>query len=109
MPQTVDTLFVAMTRPAMKWGVPWDGFVANALGTVIVTIVFIHRPPGFFLGVLIHFALRELCRIDPHFFGKWRVFAATRLRSGPQAIWVASHLLPSRRHARTARGLVIHA
>jgi hypothetical protein len=55
--RTVDTLFVAMTRPSVKWGVPTEGFVVNFFVTFAVTVFLIHRPPGFLLGVFVHFAL----------------------------------------------------
>lgn len=103
MARVVDTLFVACTRPAMKWGVPFDGFVANAVLTSSVTVFLIHSPPGFFLGIGIHFALRELCRVDPHFFGKWRLFLNTKARSRTGVVWGGSRLQPSPSRIRNAR------
>lgn len=93
--RTVDTLFVACTRPAMRWGVPFEGFVANALLTGGVTVFIIGSPPGFLIGIFVHLALRELCRIDPHFFGKWRVFLNTKAKSRTGMIWGGSRLQPS--------------
>lgn len=95
MARAVDTLFVAMTRPETKWGVPWDGIRANAVFTMIVTVFIVHSPPGFLLGVGVHFALRELCRVDPHFFWRWRLFLTTKGRSTTKAIWGGSRLQPS--------------
>ncbi len=103
MARVVDTLFVACTRPAMKWGVPFDGFVANAVLTSSVTVFLIHSPPGFFLGIGIHFALRELSRFDPHFFGKWRLFLNTKARSRTGVVWGGSRLQPSPSRIRNAR------
>jgi len=88
-------LFVALTKPPTKWGVPFDGFVANGIITSAVTVLIIHSPPGFLLGVVIHFGLRELCRVDPHFFRKWRLFAETKMRSRTGVIWGGSRLQPS--------------
>jgi type IV secretory pathway VirB3-like protein len=86
----------------MKWGVPFQGFVANALATGAVTVFVIHSPPGFFLGIAVHFALRELCRVDPHFFGKWTLFLNTKARSTTGVIWGGSRLQPSHRHISRA-------
>jgi type IV secretory pathway VirB3-like protein len=76
-----DTLFVACTRPMMKFGVPLQGYVANVCVTMLVTTIVLQSPPGFFLGFAFHFALRELCRIDPHFFRRWYLFFITKMRS----------------------------
>ena len=78
MSRTVDTLFVACTRPSMKWGVPFEGFIVNGVVTCGITVLVIHAPPGFFLGMLIHFLMRELCRVDPHFFHKWHLALRTK-------------------------------
>jgi type IV secretion system protein VirB3 len=99
----VDPLYVACTRPAMKWGVPFEGFVANAVGTALFAVVIIGSPPGFLVGFLVHFALRELCRIDPHFFHKWKLFFNTKMRSRTGALWGGSRLQPSIVNLRKAQ------
>ena len=83
-----------MTRPATKFGVPWEGFIANAIFTAIVTILVVRRPHGFAIGILIHFVLRELCRVDPHFFWRWRLFFQTKALSTrlTSAFWGGSRL-----------------
>lgn len=105
MKRAVDTLFVAMTRPSMKWGVPFEGFVANAIITGFITFFIIRRPPGFAFGFLIHFILREICRHDPHFFWRWRLFLQTKLRSTTGAIWGGSRLQPSPSETRDAEDM----
>jgi type IV secretion system protein VirB3 len=102
MTRAVDTCFVAMTRPSVKWGVPFEGFVANAGLTAGVTVFVIHSPPGFLLGVLVHFALREVCRINPHFFWQWRLWGATKAKSLTRHIWGGSRLQPSPTRVRKA-------
>ena len=102
MPRAVDPLYVAMTRPTMRWGVVFEGFVANAMITSGITVFIIHSPPGFFIGIAVHFALRELCRVDPHFFGKWRLFLKTKARSRTGVIWGGSRLQPSPTWVRRA-------
>ena len=105
MTRTVDTLFVAMTRPETKWGVPWDGIKANAVFTMGLTTLIIHNPLGFGIGVAVHFALRELCRTDPHFFWRWRLFFETKARSRTKAFWGGSRLQPSPTRTRRAATL----
>lgn len=76
--RTVDPLFVACTRPEMKWGVVWDAFRVNVAATSIVTVVIAHSPPGMLIFPVIHFILREICRYDPHFFRKLRLWFFSR-------------------------------
>jgi type IV secretory pathway VirB3-like protein len=109
MARTTDTLFVAMSRPAVfRWGVPFDGFVANTVGTTVLTLAIIHRPPGFLIGVVVHFALRELFRIDPHFFVKARVWHATKFKSfGRTLLWGGSYLAPAHHRIKSAKELQV--
>ena len=90
MTRTVDTLYVACTRPAMKWGVTYDGCKANFVVTLLVTTIVVKNPLGFIMGGAIHMAFRELCHIDPHFFSKWRLFFLTKAKSPDGAVWGGS-------------------
>lgn len=92
---TTDTLFVACTRPATKWGVPYDGLRVNAFVTLVVTTLIIQQPPGLVVGLAIHMGMRELCRVDPHFFRKWKLYAQTKMISGNAHLWGGSRLDPS--------------
>lgn len=102
MARAVDTCFVAMTRPATKWGVPWEGFIANGILTGAITVLIVQSPPGFLLGIFVHFGLRELCRVDPHFFVKWTIWLQTKARSTTGIIWGGSRLQPSPLQVRKA-------
>jgi type IV secretion system protein VirB3 len=93
--RSVDALYIAMTRPAMRWGVPVEGVAVNVAFTAIVTCLFIHRPPGFAIGFFIHFVLRELTRHDPYFFHRWRLWYETKFRSQTSGQWGGSRLQPS--------------
>jgi type IV secretion system protein VirB3 len=97
MARTVDTLFVAMTRPSVKWGVPIEGLLVNGVLTGLVTVFIFRAPPGMVLFAPIHFAMREVCRADPHFFWRWRQWYATKARSGlsVRQLWGGSQLQPS--------------
>lgn len=98
----MDTLFVACTRPATKWGVPYDGLRVNAIVSLIVALVIIGKPPGLLIFVGIHMAMRELNRVDPHFFHKWRLYCQTKMKSGTSHLWGGSRLDPSPTHILTA-------
>lgn len=102
MSRSSDTLFVAITRPEMKWGVPWDGIRANVLITSVFTTVIISNPLGFFMGFGFHYAMRALCRVDPHFFWRWRLFFATKAKSTSSALFGGSSLHPSTSRTRKA-------
>jgi type IV secretion system protein VirB3 len=93
--RTVDTLFVACTRPSMRWGVPYEGFLANGLITTVVVMLFIQSPPGYLLGIGVHLVMRELCRTNPHFFFKWKLWGKTKARSTSGPIWGGSRLQPT--------------
>jgi type IV secretion system protein VirB3 len=95
MTPAVDTLFVAMTRPSVKWGVPFEGFAVNFVVTSFLTMLVIHRPWGFAIGVAVHFGMRELCRVDPHFFRRWSLYFQTKARSLTKHLWGGSRLQPS--------------
>jgi len=99
--RVVDTLFVAVTRPAMKLGVPYQGYIVNGLVTTVIVMFFIQVPPGYLLGVGVHLAMRELCRTNPHFFHKWQLFFMTKMRSPTGQIWGGSRLQPN--HAQIKR------
>lgn len=86
----------------MKFGVPWDGIKLNAGVTSVVTFVIIGNPLGFFLGVAFHMALRELTRIDPHFFQKGKLLLKTKMKSVTGHIWGGSRLQPSPARVRRA-------
>jgi len=67
-----ETLFLALTRPALKWGVPVEAFYLNAVGTFFVGYALsaptIWRCPLLFwaLGIPIHLGLREVTGLDYH-------------------------------------------
>jgi type IV secretion system protein VirB3 len=90
-----DSLYVACTRPPMKWGVPYKGFILNGAVTTVIVMLFIQSPPGYLLGVGIHLAMRELCRTDPHFFHKWSLWMKTRAKAMTVHVWGGSCLQPS--------------
>jgi type IV secretory pathway VirB3-like protein len=91
-----------MTRPSVKWGVPYAGFVVNFVVTSFITMIIVGRPPGFILGIAVHFGMRELCRVDPHFFRRWQLYFQTKARSLTKHLWGGSRLQPSQAFSRRA-------
>ena len=86
------TLFLALTRPALTWGVPFWGFWINVIGTFYAGAIFqaptIWRQPMWFwaAGVPIHFLLRELTAFDYH----WA--HTLRLRVETAGMWLLASL-----------------
>lgn len=67
-----DTLFLALTRPALFWGVPLEAFLLNAFLTFFVGVELqgptLWRSPFMFwlMGIPVHCAMRELTAWDYH-------------------------------------------
>lgn len=94
-----DTLFLALTRPAMMWGVPAVGCLVNVTGSIIV---------GSWLGIgswrvlawiaflmpSVHFAMRWAAAKDHNLFRTKLLYLETKGRSGGTALWGGSTLAP---------------
>lgn len=91
-----DILFLACTRPAMKWGVPMEGWYANLFGTVFFAM-FMGSPVWWLVGPLVHFPMRALANRNPGFFHEWRVWFGTKAANAGASLWT---LPPG--HARRA-------
>lgn len=83
MQLTKDTLFLALTRPALKWGVPIEALALN-LGLTFVAGYELQAPtwwrsPIMFwlMGIPIHFGLRLLTGWDYHWFRSLKLEATT--------------------------------
>lgn len=78
-----DQLFLALTRPALTWGVPFEALVINVLicfsaGVFLRAPTFWRAPFWFWLAFIpIHLALRELTAWDYHWFRTLRLEAQT--------------------------------
>ena len=107
-----DTCFIALTRPAMKWGVPLEGFLVNLCVTFLFSAWFNHLapPPAWWIGigVPVHFVMRYATSVDYNFFRVWRLFVETKGRSLATEEWGGSSLSPlPARWPRQARELAI--
>lgn len=91
-----DMLFLAITRPATKWGVPAEGFIINCLGSFLLYLWVAHANIASVRGVItiaagpaIHFVMRALMSIDHNMFRIVRLAAITRgvQISGVSVLW----------------------
>lgn len=88
-----DTLFVALTRPQMFAGVTYSFFVANAIISTELFLIF--RTAWVVLAaVIVHLAAVLLCVREPRLFDLWltRVGRCPRVRN--HAIWRCNSYRP---------------
>lgn len=83
---THDTLFVAATRPAMKFGVPYEGFMLN-VGIVTFGGMFAGSPLWWALGVPVHFVMRFQAARNPGFFRELRMWFETKGANAGGRLW----------------------
>lgn len=80
-----NTLFLALTRPAMKLGVTMDAFFINV---IIAFCIFVMAKNPFWgaVWVPLHVVCAVLCRMDIHWF---TIFLARNklVKSGNQGLW----------------------
>jgi type IV secretory pathway VirB3-like protein len=78
-----ETLFLALCRPPLTWGVPSEMLAMNVLGTFAAGVWLhgptIYRSPFMFwlMGVPIHMALRRLTAWDYHWHRTLRLWLLT--------------------------------
>lgn len=75
---TVDPLFVAVTRPPMKFGVTYVALLVNAALTMEMFLLTKYLPL-LFLAIPIHGVCMLLCARDPRYFDLLLMWARTRL------------------------------
>ena len=87
-PGARDTLFVACTRPAMTWGVPFEGWAMNGIITYLAfAFVGGGNPLYILLFPAMHFPMVMLADRNPGFFIELRVWFATRAQMiGPTLV-----------------------
>ena len=76
-----DTLFLAVTRPAMKWGVPYAGFQINLMGGAVIGMI--AGSPLWWLVIWppVHLAMRAMTARDHNFFNELLCWWQTRAKS----------------------------
>lgn len=110
---TADPLFVAATRPPMRWGVTYSALLANLVFTMEVFLA-TRNLLALGLALPIHGVSMLLCGSDPRCFDLMLLATRTRLPAaiGNLRYWRASSYsalpldLPGRRGVRRARAEV---
>lgn len=90
-----DPLFVAITRPPMRWGVTYAGLLVNGLFTMEAFLI-TKNLLWLLACIPIHFVFYLLCLYDPNFFELFRLWGATRLAGhfGNLRFWKANSYSP---------------
>lgn len=94
-----DTLFVALLRPAMMWGVPATGCMLNISGSIIVSswLGLGSWHIMLWMAVLmpaVHMVMRYAVSQDYNWFRTRLLFLETKAKSGNIAFWGGSSLSP---------------
>lgn len=88
-----DPLFVAATRPAMKWGVTLEGIIiAGALSGIVMIAT--GNPFTLLMYVPIHGVMYLLCLKDPRTFRYLLLWVITKMKSLGWRHWGASTASP---------------
>lgn len=88
-----DTLFLALTRPPLKWGVPYDGFRLNIIGTFVAGM-FLGSPLYWFVGILVHLPMRWITSRDHNAFRVRRLWLETKGNAVGSDLWGGASLAP---------------
>ena len=75
-----DPLFVAVTRPAMKWGVTLDGIIITS-ALITVLMIATKNPLTLLLYLPIHGLMYVLCLRDPRLFRLILLWLNTKAKS----------------------------
>ncbi|MDE0877300.1 MAG: type IV secretion system protein VirB3 [Sphingomonas bacterium] len=91
---TEDTLFLAVTRPAMVLGVPIEAFVPIALGSVMALIITGNPLYALGMGGAALAASRLIVRHDPNTFRLMMLWTYTKARCVNRGFWGGSSYSP---------------
>lgn len=84
---TADPLFVAVTRPPMRWGVTFSALLINLVFTMEVFLL-TKNLLTLLIAVPIHGLSALLCLQDARFFDLLMIWAKTRLPAYARNYWV---------------------
>ncbi len=93
MASNTDPLFVAATRPAMKWGVTLEGIILGG-GLVGIAMIATGNPFTLLLYLPIHGVMYLLCLRDPRTFRLMLLWSITKAKSLGWRHWGASTASP---------------
>lgn len=88
-----DTLFLALTRPASYFGVPFQGFVANLVLSFFLGL-WLGNPFYWLICIAIHFPMRVIASADHNFFRVLQLWLITKGSSIGGDVWGGSMLAP---------------
>jgi type IV secretion system protein VirB3 len=90
-----DPLYLACTRPAMKYGVPAEGYALN-VGVTWIGGMVAGSPLYWSLGFVVHFLMRPLANKNPNFFREMRMWFDTKAANAGGSVWALSPHGPRR-------------
>lgn len=90
---SVDPLFVGLTRPATKWGVPYHAFVVEFMVSTLVFLA-VGNPLYLLIAVPIHGILYLITVNDPGAFGSIFLWMKTIGRCRNSRFWGAASFSP---------------
>ncbi|MCY4043871.1 MAG: VirB3 family type IV secretion system protein [Cellvibrionales bacterium] len=88
-----DPLFVSLTRPALKWGIPMDALTAGGLFTLII-FVGTGSFQTFLIYIPLHLGLFLMCKKDPRMIKLLLLWMDTKLQSTGWQHWKAASASP---------------
>jgi type IV secretion system protein VirB3 len=102
---TADTLFVALTRPSMRWGAAYEALLVNLVVTMQI-FIFSGNPLTLLVALPIHATCVLLCSRDPRIFGLLALHARTTLLGifTTRRVWRANSYSPLSIDLPDARG-----
>ena len=102
---TADTLFVAVTRPPMRWGVTYSALLFNLVFSMEVFLL-TKNLLTLLIVIPIHGICALLCLRDARFFDLILLWGRTRLPAfaGTYRVWKASSFSPLELNAPDIKG-----
>lgn len=88
-----ETLWLAPTRPAMRWGVPLQGFLFNAMGSFMFGMA-AGSPLYWGVFVVVHLPMRALAAWDANVFRVLALWMETKGAGMGKGEFGASALVP---------------
>jgi type IV secretion system protein VirB3 len=88
-----DRLFVGLTRPQMFAGVTYSYFVANAVVTTELFLIF-HSFWAIVAALILHFVGVLLCLREPRFFDLWLTHVSQCPRVKNREVWGCNSYRP---------------
>jgi len=89
----IDPLFVGLTRPATMWGIPYNAFVIEFIGTTLIFLA-IGNPLYLALAIPIHGLLYLASASDPGVFSSMFMWIKTNGRCRNSRFWGAASFSP---------------